>query len=124
MTSTTSAPYNLRCRPKPETLKRRALEAKAAQHSAKGVRGAARQRSTDGKPAGAKTGSNFGRGKAASMKSASSFGRSKAAALSSGSPRKGPFAMSATISMSSQKSEGASKPSGGPGAALKCRTQH
>ena len=111
-------PHLLLCRPKPETLKRRALEAKAAQHSAKGVRGAARTRSTDRKPAGAKAGSSFGRGKAASMKSSPSFGRSKAVGSGSGGPRKGPFAMSATISMSSQKSEGASKPPGGSGTTL------
>lgn len=111
-------PHLLLCRPKPETLKRRALEAKAAQHSAKGVRGAARTRSTDQKPAGAKAGSSFGRGKAASTKSSPSFGRSKAVGSGSGGPRKGPFAMSATISMSSQKSEGASKPPGGSGTTL------
>ena len=120
----TSALYLLLCRPKPETLKRRATEAKAAQHSAKGVRGAARARLKDGKPAGAKAGSSFGRGKAASMKSGPSFGRSKAAGFGSGGPRKGPFAMSATISMSSQKSEGPPKPPGSSGATLECSACH
>ena len=91
------------CRPKPETLKRRALEAKAARHSQKGLRGAARKLgAADRKPGAPK-------GKPAS----SSFGRSKAAGAKG--PMKGPFAMSATVPMSGKRSEGGPRAAGSPG---------
>lgn len=80
------------------------MEAKAAKHSQKGLRGAARNLSWDKKPGPPKG------------KSTSSFGRSKIASI--GGPRKGPFAMSATMQMSGKKSDGDFKAPGSPGVTL------
>ena len=51
-------------RPKPETLQRKALERKAAKHSAKGTRGAKRLELSGGGGRGGKGGSSGGGGKA------------------------------------------------------------
>ena len=82
------------------------MEAKAARHSQKGQRGAARRLTVDkklGPPKG-------------KPKSSSTFGRSKGSAAAP--RREGPFAMSATVPMSGKKADGKYKAPRSTGAVI------
>ena len=109
------------CRPKPETLKRRADEAKAAQHARRGTRGAARVRLGQEKAAASrKTAMPKGKSPAgAAGKGSSLFAFGKRVGPAAGGARKGPFAFSATVKSGGAGSSSSGRPakSGGKSAA-------
>ena len=115
-------------RPKPETLKRRAEEARAERHSRKGTRGAARHLLGKADAAGGKAGPPKGRapgkgppkGGLAAGRAGATFSFGKRMGGAAGGARQGPFAFSATVKTSKPvgaASGSSSRPGGAGGSA-------